>query len=103
MGVLGLPGLRERLWAGLKAGQEAGEGNQLFPHRRHPGAQPIQSWRGSSEPSGKLSLFNLTIPHLLSSSAQLTGLSSLIPKRNIFVYQKFPFAKKLPLTAFSLG
>lgn len=38
--------------------------------------------------------FSLFLP------AKVEGPSSIIPK-SIFVYQKFPYAKKLPLTGFS--
>lgn len=51
------------------------------------GAQPGWSWGWSSEPSEKFSLFNLTIPHLISSPAS----HPWFKKKKMSVYLKVPF------------
>lgn len=89
-GALGKTRLRSRSW-----------GSQLdFPH-------PHCLWsrvRGSLvlELRTKQQILLLKSHHFsLFLPAKVKGPSSIIRKRSIFVYQKFPYAKKLPLTGFS--
>lgn len=85
----------------LRQTKKLGKATRLFLIGTAPGAQPIWSWGWSSEPRGKFSPFNLTIPYLLSSPRWV--LCPLLPdsKKKTMCIKKFSSARKLPLTALS--